>query len=67
MTEIIGSTKKALRAPAKTGEVRYSSLDVKRAALHTGWKPFTSLHEESYPRVGGTARRMTKVQRRRKS
>jgi UDP-glucose 4-epimerase len=32
-------------APPRTGELRRSSLDPGRAAIHLGWKPYTSLDE----------------------
>jgi len=32
-------------APPRTGELRRSSLDPSRAALHLGWKPWTSIEE----------------------
>jgi UDP-glucose 4-epimerase len=34
-----------LRAPAREGEVRHSSLDSRLAARELGWKPWTSLEE----------------------
>jgi UDP-glucose 4-epimerase len=32
-------------APERTGELRRSALDPGRAAIHLGWKPFTTLEE----------------------
>ena len=32
-------------APARAGELRRSALDPGRAAIHLGWKPFTTLEE----------------------
>jgi UDP-glucose 4-epimerase len=32
-------------APARTGELARSALDPGRAAIHLGWKPWTSLDE----------------------
>ncbi|HUJ67344.1 MAG TPA: NAD-dependent epimerase/dehydratase family protein [Acidimicrobiales bacterium] len=35
----------AVAAPARTGELLRSSLDPARAAIHLGWKPWTSLED----------------------
>ena len=35
----------AVAAPARTGELLRSSLDPGRAAIHLGWKPWTSLED----------------------
>jgi UDP-glucose 4-epimerase len=37
----------AVRAPARSGELQRSSLDPGRAAIHLGWKPWTSLVDGS--------------------
>jgi UDP-glucose 4-epimerase len=38
-----GSLLAAKNAPLRPGELQRSALDPKRAALHLGWKPWTSL------------------------
>jgi UDP-glucose 4-epimerase len=43
MAEICGNDIPPAHAPERHGEVRRSSLDASRAALHLGWRPFTSL------------------------
>ncbi len=40
-----GVNQPALHAPARTGELDRISLDPGRAAIHLGWKPWTSLAE----------------------
>lgn len=40
-----GVDRPAARAPGRTGEVRRISLDPGRAAIHLGWKPWTTLAE----------------------
>ena len=35
----------AVAAPARPGELERSSLDPGRAAIHLGWKPWTSLED----------------------
>ncbi len=35
----------AVRAPARDGEIRHSSVDARKAAHELGWKPWTSLEE----------------------
>jgi UDP-glucose 4-epimerase len=45
MAEGAGVTQEAERAPARAGELQRSSLDPGRAAIHLGWKPWTSLEE----------------------
>ncbi len=40
-----GTDAPALHAPARTGELDRISLDPARAAIHLGWKPWTSLAE----------------------
>jgi UDP-glucose 4-epimerase len=34
-----------IRAPARPGEIRHSSLDARRASRELGWKPWTTLEE----------------------
>jgi len=41
----VGIDRPAVAAPARTGELDRSSLDPSRAAIHLGWKPWTSLDE----------------------
>jgi UDP-glucose 4-epimerase len=41
----VGVDRPAVAAPARTGELDRSSLDPSRAAIHLGWKPWTSLDE----------------------
>jgi UDP-glucose 4-epimerase len=40
-----GSSQQPLHAPARQGELHRSALDPGRAAIHLGWKPWTSLAE----------------------
>jgi UDP-glucose 4-epimerase len=40
-----GVDRPAAMAPARPGELRRSSLDPGRAAIHLGWKPWTTLDE----------------------
>ncbi|MEX0868035.1 MAG: NAD-dependent epimerase/dehydratase family protein [Nitriliruptoraceae bacterium] len=40
-----GYTHDAVRAPARDGEIRHSSLDARKAAQVLGWKPWTPLEE----------------------
>jgi UDP-glucose 4-epimerase len=40
-----GVSQRALSAPARPGELRRSSLNPGRAAIHLGWKPWTTLAE----------------------
>ena len=40
-----GVDQPAIYAPPRTGELQRSSLDPGRAAIHLGWRPFTSLKE----------------------
>lgn len=49
MARIAGVTEPPLTAPERPGELRRSALDVGRAAIHLGWRPWTDLAE-------GTAR-----------
>jgi UDP-glucose 4-epimerase len=43
MARVAGVDEPALSAPARTGELQRSALDPGRAAIHLGWKPWTSL------------------------
>ena len=45
MAKLTGTKEPAQYAPAAPGEVARSALDPGRAAIHLGWKPFTSLEE----------------------
>jgi len=45
MASAAGVTKPAVRAPARPGELDRSALDPGRAAIHLGWKPWTTLDE----------------------
>jgi len=47
MAEQAGVDRPAVRAPARAGELRRNCLDASRAAIHLGWKPWTSLAEGS--------------------
>ena len=40
-----GVSRRALSAPARPGELRRNSLNPGRAAIHLGWKPWTTLAE----------------------
>jgi UDP-glucose 4-epimerase len=43
MAAAVGSDLPARYAPPREGDVRRSSLDPARAAIHLGWKPWTDL------------------------
>ena len=43
MAHQAGVDRPATYAPARSGELRRSSLDPRRAAIHLGWKPWTTL------------------------
>ena len=45
MARATGFPEPARYAPARTGELRHSALDPGRAAIHLGWKPYTSLED----------------------
>ncbi|HZU74647.1 MAG TPA: NAD-dependent epimerase/dehydratase family protein [Acidimicrobiales bacterium] len=45
MAAAAGVEAPAVRAPARPGELDRSSLDPAKAAIHLGWKPWTSLEE----------------------
>ena len=45
MADAIGSQTRAVRAPARVGELARSALDPGRAAIHLGWKAWTPLGE----------------------
>jgi UDP-glucose 4-epimerase len=45
MANAAGVASPALYAPPRPGELRRSSLDPGRAAIHLGWKPWTSIEE----------------------
>jgi UDP-glucose 4-epimerase len=45
MAEAAGVDSPAVNAPARAGELQRSSLDPGRAAIHLGWKPWTSIPE----------------------
>src|SRR5206468_7500568 len=47
MAAAAGVTAPPLYAPARAGELARSSLDPGRAAIHLGWKPWTSLADGS--------------------
>jgi UDP-glucose 4-epimerase len=43
VASLVGYREPPNRAPARVGEVARSALDPGRAAIHLGWKPFTTL------------------------
>lgn len=43
MAAAAGSNRRPLHAPPRPGELARSCLDPSRAAIHLGWKPWTSL------------------------
>jgi UDP-glucose 4-epimerase len=45
MARVTGFTEPARYAPPRIGELNRSALDPGRAAIHLGWKPFTTLDE----------------------
>jgi UDP-glucose 4-epimerase len=45
MARQTGFPEPARYAPPRAGELRHSSLDPGRAAIHLGWKPYTELEE----------------------
>jgi UDP-glucose 4-epimerase len=68
MASAAGSSQRPVHAPARPGELDRSSLDPGRAAIHLGWKPWTTLAEgtaavmasASPEAVGGGGRRPAK-------
>ena len=42
---VVGQEVTAISAPARPGEVLRSSLDIERAAIQLGWRPWTNLHD----------------------
>ncbi|HEX4540313.1 MAG TPA: NAD-dependent epimerase/dehydratase family protein [Acidimicrobiales bacterium] len=64
MASEAGSSQRPVHAPARPGELQRSALDPGRAAIHLGWKPWTSLAEgtaavlaATSPGAGGGGRR----------
>ena len=55
MAAAAGVAEPALSAPARPGELLRSALDPGRAAIHLGWKPWTTLAEGSAPSSTGSA------------
>ena len=45
MARLTGFTEEARHAPARVGEIGRCALDPGRAAIHLGWKPWTSLDD----------------------
>jgi UDP-glucose 4-epimerase len=45
MARLVGYPEPPNRAPARAGELARSALDPGRAAIHLGWKPWTSLDD----------------------
>jgi UDP-glucose 4-epimerase len=45
MSAIAGVVPEVRHVPAHPGEVRRSALDARRAAIHLGWRPWTSIEE----------------------
>ncbi len=45
MASLTGYAEDARHAPERAGELRNSALDPGRAAIHLGWKPWTSLED----------------------
>ena len=45
MARLTGFKGQARYEPPRAGELRRSALDPGRAAIHLGWKPWTSLDE----------------------
>jgi UDP-glucose 4-epimerase len=43
LADVVGQEVTAISAPARPGEVLRSSLDVERAAIQLGWRPWTNL------------------------
>jgi UDP-glucose 4-epimerase len=43
MARMAGSTSRPVHAPARPGELHRAALDPGRAAIHLGWKPWTTL------------------------
>jgi UDP-glucose 4-epimerase len=67
MASEAGSSQRPVHAPARPGELQRSALDPGRAAIHLGWKPWTSLAEgtaavlaATSPGAGGGRRRPAK-------
>ncbi len=47
LADVFGQEVAAISAPARPGEVLRSSLDVERAAIQLGWRPWTTLGDGS--------------------
>ena len=45
MARLTGYPEPPNQAPARAGELQRSALDPGRAAIHLGWKPWTSLDD----------------------
>ena len=45
MARMAGTTARPVHAPARPGELQRAALDPGRAAIHLGWKPWTTLAE----------------------
>jgi UDP-glucose 4-epimerase len=45
MAELVGFRSGPRFAPERPGELQRSALDPGRAAIHLGWKPWTTLEE----------------------
>jgi UDP-glucose 4-epimerase len=45
IAQLVGYPEPPNRAPARAGELPRSALDPGRAAIHLGWKPWTTLDD----------------------
>jgi UDP-glucose 4-epimerase len=55
-----GIVAEAEHAPGRTGELARSSLDPGRAAIHLGWKPWTTLEDGTSAVLNWFAKARTK-------
>jgi UDP-glucose 4-epimerase len=56
MAEAAGTSYPAASAPARPGELARSALDPGRAAIHLGWRPWTTLAEGARAVLAAVAR-----------
>jgi len=55
MATAAGSSQRPVHAPARAGELHRSALDPGRAAIHLGWKPWTTLADGTAAVLAATA------------
>ncbi len=57
MAEQAGETRLPIYAPPRPGELARSALDIERAAIQLGWRPWTSLSEGTHAVLDAIGRR----------